>query len=146
MMRQDYLARGMLIAIVSFLAGCHAIPHMLAYTFTPRPTAGEIKAANFGSRPSTNAMETEVKAYMSRFDPDSVVQSCSPPIKAWLIAGPGEDVVSGKTYFGYLSVCPVKVRHLGIGYIEKYTFMIHEEGGRKLAFFSSRIDFGQVPE
>lgn len=145
-MRQDHLARGILVVIVSLLAGCAATPILFAHVATPRPTADEIKSANHGSRPSMSAMETEVKAYMSRRDPDSVVQSCSPPVKAWVIAGPGEDVVSGKTYFGYVSDCSVKVRRLGLGYSEIYTFMIHEEGGRKLAAFSSRIDSGQVKD
>lgn len=146
MMRQDHLVGCILVATASLLAGCHAIPIMLAYVTTPRPTADEVKAANYGNRPSTNEMETEVKAYMSRRDPDSVVQSCSPPIKAWLIAGPGEGVISGKTYFGYMSICSVKESHLGFSYKEDYTFMIHEEGGRKLAFLSGRLDSGQVPE
>ncbi len=128
--------------LVSLLAACAGVP----------PSPEEVRAANYGSRPSRDEMISAVKNYTSKtlIDPYSAVYSCSTPVKSWIIGGPGSagNVKMGKTYYGYSSVCTINAKNRFGGYTgnKESTYMIYVQNGSSyLAHFDGHNGGGLVP-
>jgi len=129
------------------------VPFVLAGCLTANPPKpDEIRAANYGTKPSTTEMVSAVKNHMSKqlIDPYSAVYACSNPTKAWVTGGSGSEgnVQFNKTYYGYLSTCTINAKNKLGGYTgsKEYDFMIYVQNGeRYLAHFDGYGAAGQVP-
>ena len=128
--------------LVSLLAACGTAP--------PKPE--EVRAADYGSKPSTEEMVSAVKNYASKtlIDPYSAMYSCSMPVKSWIIGGSGSEgnVQMGKTYYGYASVCAINAKNKFGGYTrsKESTYMIHvQNGSQYLAHFDGHQGAAKVP-
>jgi hypothetical protein len=117
------------------------------------PTPDQINRADYGPEISTDTMTTAVKNMMSKrlIDPYSAVYSCTPPVKAWMIGGTGDEsnVQMDKTYYGSLSACSINAKNKFGGYTgaTEYSFMIYRQDGTlHLGLFSGNHGYGYVQQ